>query len=516
LTGDDQLLLKLKPIEIDTHRRKECLPSTRLDVIKSIIEWMMDESKDCRRVLWLNGLAGSGKSTLSTTIAWLMRDLHRLGGFFFFDRDIPGRSATTLIRTLAYRLSQLDDRFGVAISRIVASNPNITEMPSALQFMTLLSAGALESVEWFGGPVIFIVDSMDECPNVADRRILIQALAKGFSNLPPFIRVMVVSRPEPDIQQVLDCHPHVLPFALEIDSATNKKDVSQFIQYGLEEIRTKNRFLGPRWPDEDRVSALINSSGGLFVWASTACLYIDGYDPDKKLEELIAHQPAINYSEPDDPFAQLDKLYKTGLQSAPHWHDHSFRADCRDILGVVLCARDPLSHSAIDVLLELPPNRACLQSISHLGCVLHVSKSERIRILHPSFHDYLAKRCNAEPWSVDLELHNKKLGLHCVELLDKELHENICDMTLPHLAQKIALSEPIIYACKFWIEHICLISYATEDIVDRIYKFLGRNLLHWMEALAILKCHDHTIRSLQRLLGWLVVCHLNYARDTCH
>jgi hypothetical protein len=163
------LLSKLKPVEIDAHRRNECLPNTRLDVIKSIIDWITDESKDCRRVLWLYGMAGSGKSTLSTTIAWLMRDLHRLGGFFFFDRDIPERSATMLIRTMAYRLSQLDDRFGAAISRIVASNPNITEMPLAFQFMTLLSAGALESVEWFGGPVILVVDSLDECPNEADR-----------------------------------------------------------------------------------------------------------------------------------------------------------------------------------------------------------------------------------------------------------------------------------------------------------------------------------------------------------
>jgi hypothetical protein len=48
---------------------------------------------------------------------------------------------------------------------------------------------------------------MDECPNEADRRILTQALAKCFSNLPPFIRIMVVSRPEPDIQQALECHP---------------------------------------------------------------------------------------------------------------------------------------------------------------------------------------------------------------------------------------------------------------------------------------------------------------------
>ena len=506
-------MLKLKPTEIDTHRRKECLPNTRLDVINSIIDWMTDESEDCRPVLWLYGMAGSGKSTLSTTIAWLMRDLHRLAGFFFFDRDIPERNAAMLIRTLVYRLSQLDDRFGAAISQIVASNPNIADMPLDFQFRILLSAGALESVEWLGGPVIWVVDALDECPNEDDRQILTQALAKGFSNLPPFIRIMVVSRPEPDIQQALECHPHVRPFSLDIDSATNKEDVSQFIRHGLDQIRTKNRFLGTHWPGDDKVSALTKSAGGLFVWASTACLYISGYDPDKKLGELIAHQQEIN---PSERFAPLDKLYKTGLQSAPHWHDPSFRTDCRDILGVVLSARHPLSHSVIDVLLELPPNRTCLQSISHLGCVLHVSESEGIRTLHPSFHDYLAKRCNAEPWSIDLELHNKKLGLHCIELLDKELHENICDMTLPHLTQKIPLSEPIIYACRFWIEHICLISHSTDDIVDRIYRFLGGNILLWMEALATLKCHDHTIRSLRHLLGWLMVCHLNYTRNVCH
>jgi hypothetical protein len=45
---------------------------------------------------------------------------------------------------------------------------------------------------------------------------------------------------------------------------------------------------------------------------------------------------------------------------------------------------------------------------------------------------------------------------------------------------------------------------------------LGGNLLHWMEVLAILKCHDHAIRSLQNLLRWLMVCHLNYTHDACH
>ena len=67
-------------------------------------------------MLWIYGLAGTGKSTLSTTIAQSLRRRHRLGAFFFFNRDIPQRNFATLIRTLAYQLAVVDTRFGDAIS----------------------------------------------------------------------------------------------------------------------------------------------------------------------------------------------------------------------------------------------------------------------------------------------------------------------------------------------------------------------------------------------------------------
>jgi len=79
----DQLLSTLKSVEMNEYDRKDCLPKTRLDVMKSFMDWIADESIDRKRVLWLHGLAGSGKSTLSTTIAWRMRHRGCLGGFFF-------------------------------------------------------------------------------------------------------------------------------------------------------------------------------------------------------------------------------------------------------------------------------------------------------------------------------------------------------------------------------------------------------------------------------------------------
>ena len=505
MTENGSLLLYrvLKPEVMDEYNHTFCLENTRRNVINDVMEWIEDDSREAKKVLWVYGLAGTGKSTLSTTIAQIMRKLHRLGAFFFFNRDIPRRDFATLIRTLAYQLAMYDARFCAVISRVAATNENIAGMPLEFQFENLLSANALEYVEWSGGPIVLIIDALDECGSEADREILMQVLSKGFSGLPSFIRIMLVSRQEQDIQYILGSHSHLCRYPLDIDSVTNKDDVLEYIRHRLEEIRIKNGRLGDRWPGEDKISSLADRAGGLFIWASTACLYIKSYAPNRRLSELVNKQLEDNSSE---QFARLDSLYETGLRSAGLWHDALFRSDCRNILGVILCARVPLSCSVIDALLELPQDTSSWESVSRLGCLLHVSETEPIRTLHPSFHDYLSERCIDRPWSIDLKRHNKELALCCIKLLDKELRENICDMTLPYLSETNTLPEVISYACKFWIEHICLVSDVTDDIVEQIDAFLAKHLLHWMEALAILKAHDRTIRSIDDLMKWLRVC----------
>jgi hypothetical protein len=149
-----------------------------------------------------------------------MRSLHRLGAFFFFNRDIPQRNFATLIRTLAYQLAMFDAHFGATISRVVENTDNIAGMPLEFQFENLLSANTLKSVEWSGGPIVLIIDALDECGSEADRKILIWVLSKGFSNLPSFIQILVVSRQESDIQRALGSHLHLRPYPLDIDSAT--------------------------------------------------------------------------------------------------------------------------------------------------------------------------------------------------------------------------------------------------------------------------------------------------------
>src|SRR2546430_6029542 len=44
-----------------------CLPETRVDVLRQIISWA--DGGDERFIFWLNGMAGTGKSTIARTIA---------------------------------------------------------------------------------------------------------------------------------------------------------------------------------------------------------------------------------------------------------------------------------------------------------------------------------------------------------------------------------------------------------------------------------------------------------------
>ncbi|MDQ1532138.1 MAG: hypothetical protein QOE37_2263, partial [Microbacteriaceae bacterium] len=374
-TGRDQVLSKLKPVDMDEYNRIPCLPKTRLDVIKAFTEWIADGLNNQKKVLWLHGLAGSGKSTISTTLAHTMRGLHRLGAFFYFNRDIPERNAATLIGTLAHQLATFDAQIGAEVSRVVERNPNIAAMPLDFQFANLLATKALKSMEWSGGPIVLVIDALDECGTERDRRHIMQVLSKGFSDLPPFVRVVVSSREEPDIEAAFEPHPAIYSYHLDINSPTTGEDITEFLRYRLAEIRTANKYIlfPSDWPSDNVLYALRARAAGLFVWASTACLYVDSHDPLRRLEDLLTQESVDTSSA---PFANLDRLYKTGLLSAGSWNDLSFRSDCGEILGTILCARIPISCSAMDSILALP--RQCLQSISHLRCVLQGGETEDV------------------------------------------------------------------------------------------------------------------------------------------
>ncbi|KIM81153.1 hypothetical protein PILCRDRAFT_24904, partial [Piloderma croceum F 1598] len=115
-----------------------CHPSTQENVLSEIIDWATNPS--CKQnVLWYHGLAGSGKSTISTTIANTFRELRRLGTFVFFNCAHPEQShPSKVIQTLAYKLGSVDQHIGAAICNAIDNFPSINDASPRVQFIKLI------------------------------------------------------------------------------------------------------------------------------------------------------------------------------------------------------------------------------------------------------------------------------------------------------------------------------------------------------------------------------------------
>ena len=110
---DESRLLKLLPYAAQAafnssvnQYKPLCLNETRVDVLETIKNWgagLNDES-----IFWLNGMAGTGKSTIARTVAHIYNEQKQLGASFFFSRDVgdlsdAGKFFTSIAVQLARR-----------------------------------------------------------------------------------------------------------------------------------------------------------------------------------------------------------------------------------------------------------------------------------------------------------------------------------------------------------------------------------------------------------------------------
>lgn len=495
-TDGRDILDKLDPVTMDASSRIGCLPNTRTDVLKFVVDWAND-TKSEQKMLWIHGLAGSGKSALSTTIANTFRDSGQLGAFLFFDRDVTERSnPTVVIRTLAHQLGTSDPRIGATIRTSIERNPNITMSPLTRQFRKLVLE-PLSELE-YNTTIVVVLDALDECGTADEREALLTVLTEDFIDIPLVLRIIITSRAELDIFNAFE---YVFAYELDITSQRNSDDILSYFRHRMALIWTKRRHLrlGTDWPGNDIVQQLVQRASGLFVWASTASKFIDGHDPRRRLDIILSGDTASGAE------AALDALYKTAMDSVDCWDDEDFVADFRVIMGTILLARVPLSGATIDALLHLPENRPCMNTISLLGCLLQ--QSPAVRVLHPSFADFLTteERCGKGIWYFDQSAFHHYLFCRCLDRMNAFLERNMCNMTLAADLRSESLPDDISYSCAFWIDHLCAVQDNISPIVNRLRDFLSQHLLHWFEAMSILRKSRETISHLSRLLDWISV-----------
>lgn len=483
-----------------------CLENTRTAVLQHITRWVYD-IPECgpNQPFFISGLAGSGKTAVSNTIAALCYGLGNLGATFFFDRATAGQNNPQLIfRSVARELAAYDPKMEQSVFAALEKDPGLVRTNDLRrQFQCLIRDPCYAAAS--GGPLVLIIDALDEC---ADRDVLLHLFTTEFSTLPGRFRVILTGRLEPDIPAILA--PAVVHYSLPHRGNDVLSDIHAFIIHQMNKVKAKkNLKVEDGWPGPEACQELVDMSAGLFIWAKIACDFIGGaLSPQKRLAIVLSKTSFIAEN--------LDGLYALALQEILNQDaQHSFGI----FMGVIMVAKVPLSADAINALVdqyEDDLDASAHELLRLLGALLEGVEASNtpVKTLHPSFHDFLTTETRSRNFYIPKVSHNVKLALGCFKLLNAQLRQNMCD--LPHdgilltdieEVKLLCLSEELRYACCFGIEH--LLQIAAEDVdaalAQVLTEFFDEHLLHWMEVLSLIKNFDST-NQLRKIALWLEVC----------
>jgi Cdc6-like AAA superfamily ATPase len=174
----------------------QCLPGTRAELLQEILRLLRGAGTDIPHIVWLYGMAGTGKSTVASTVAHSLANSQNLGGTFFFSRNSmsnPDLVFSSLARELASRVPRLSTE----ILRALKRDAEIGSSAVSTQFSDLISI-PLNNADGIYLPVI---DALDECLAPSD---LLSVIARWEPPQPPLLKFLITSRPEHDIRIVFD------------------------------------------------------------------------------------------------------------------------------------------------------------------------------------------------------------------------------------------------------------------------------------------------------------------------
>ncbi|EGX50181.1 hypothetical protein AOL_s00076g256 [Orbilia oligospora ATCC 24927] len=501
-----------------------CLPDTRVELRKQIREWSEEPSSP--PIFWLNGMAGTGKSTIARAIAEEFENKGQLAASFFFSRGGGNLShAGEFVTTIAVQLANRSKLLKNYICEAVEADRSITSQNLRTQWKQLVLLPVSKLNQNTSRPFLFMVDALDECNGDDDITLLLH-LFTGMEG----IRVFITSRPETPIRLGFRNMKEIYHRDLalhEISRSIVDQDISTFFRDRFGKIIENSELLPPDWPWEDKITTLVRNAGGLFIYAATICRFIgtqsNQWPPQGLLEVFLPRDQnesgsKLGHSIPSaSPTKELDAIYGQilyhSLKGTQEDEDKkTLAARFRQVVGTIVILSEPLSAVALAELLGV--NQDVIHwSLRHLHSVLNVPKDQDsdIRLLHPSFRDFLLdeKRCHDPQFWIDKKMAHQQLAACCLKRLScshSGLKLDICNLKHPgtsmeeidpSLATKTIPPE-MQYACQYYAQHL---QFSEEYQCDGspVDIFLRRHFLHWLEALSLIGKTSQAVHAIALL-----------------
>ena len=510
---------------------KLCLKGTREELLEEIVDWINNVETDTPRIFWLHGPAGTGKSSIAHTIARQFRELERLGSCFCFDRSLKENSRhKEVFSTIAQDLAKCDKSFRKQLAAIVHDDTALKKTTDVLQqWKELIMKPTKALSEAIMGPIVIIVDALDESGDTASRRVLLRILGNAFTDsritdLPSNLRILLTSRPLRDIQEALNGGTHVRQKSMDtIPSESTKRDIFHYVSDELSRVD-----FGVS--NQEVFASLAGSSGQIFEWARLACAYIRGDDDTGTGLEPYERFNAIMTHSKNDHVPLLDGMYKFTLETIFPKKPPLSQRDLglrrfKSVMAQILGMMEPLS---LDALTSMRCHFKDLAEINVHTIVAPMAAllsgttdpSVPIRPLHASFAEFLIDCDRSGEFFVDVHPIHNDLAFASLGVMMERLHFNICDLPSSYFPNsevldlddriKKCIPLELAYSCRFWTDHIRQVPFNPALAMEVRAFFNNERFLFWFEALSLLKLVNTCAGLLSSLIQWAMVCRMTF------
>jgi len=496
-------------------QRRGCTLNTRKKILEDLMKWAKDP--DGPRMYRMNGMAGTGKTTIAYSFCEQLQEKGLLGANFFCSRSLAEcGDIQYIIPTTTRQLALSCPQFAPALLEVLEGD---FQMPSfRSQFKRLLLEPFQSISESITDTLIIVIDALDECNNGASEiRLFLKLIFDCFVAKIIPLKVFLTSRPEDVITRFItrpkppSASEWSVVYIHDIEKSLVQADIKVYVEDELTEIaETWN--LEDGWPPSTEVDAVVGNANRLFIYAATAIRYVkeDSGNPCMRLSEMAStSRGGKETSERSSLTTELiDGLYKTILERALDRSSQVENKLVRMVLKLIVCAQTPLTLAGIADLVKASGEfkheiqTGCVRTalkLLHSVISIPMDGDGVVTPFHASFPDFLfdSHRCGSINY-IPFRQSHQEVARTCLLFMDKFLTvDNITgsdrwqtvDAIMKQEKIKKWIPSALAYACMFWASHIDA-NDEIESLSTELDGFLTHQVLRWLEVLSLLRRLD--------------------------
>ncbi|OJD13314.1 hypothetical protein AJ78_06218 [Emergomyces pasteurianus Ep9510] len=433
-----------------------------LPTATSYLQWRMI-CTNSPAIYWLSGNPGAGKSVLAGYAVDLLEEAGSSVSYFFFKFGDESKSQlSTCLRSIAFQMASRNEQMKDMLLAMHSDGIDFDNGDERTIWRKIFLSGIFQENL---SPQYWVIDALDECADFVS--FFGPMLAKLDTSLP--LRILITSRATPELQRQFSSLGAERFFCEQISAADTLHDVRMFVEEKsmLLEVEPNYRV--------SLVERILEKSNDSFLWTAIVLNELFNVHGQEDINQVLEEVPQ-----------DMEPLYFRILEVMSR-ATHGKKL-AKAILAWSICAMRPLTVPELESALNLDLSDTFIhfrKSITDTcGQLVAVDAFGRVQVVHATAREFLVQNELQSEFAVDVEETHTRIAKTCLAYLTSPEMEPPRPSKRTRTATRRRRSEFAVYALYSFSDHLVHSSPVADDVLDLLEKFLSKNILSWIQAIA--------------------------------